>query len=125
MAEGASLFRPTFFALGLAFAFAAAPRAACAEITLNDYDKYMSEPDTQLLMQEYLGGLVEGLLAGNAWDIFKGQEPAYCLPGNLSLQTAQAISILDNYVASQHPPKTNELGLVMMNALQSVFPCTQ
>jgi hypothetical protein len=114
-----------YVALCLALALSVAPRVAHADITLNDYDKYMSEPDTQLLMQEYVGGLVEGLLAGNAWDIFKGKEPVYCLPGNLSLQTAQAISILDNYVAWQHPPKTNELGLVMMNALQSVFPCTQ
>jgi len=76
-----------------------------------------------LLLRIFIRGIGEGIGALNAWEKVSGAKPAYCPPPNIALVDAQLVSILADHIAKYPSLKDNPVSLVMISALEDVFPC--
>lgn len=94
---------------------------ANAEPTANQYLRAGRPELTQILA----GGLGIGISWASTVTEGEGGKPIYCPPENLPITARQYLEILRHHV--QRDPKSGDqpLGLAMLLALRSTFPCKQ
>ncbi len=83
------------------------------------YDQWTSK--NVLIREVYLSGMGEGM----SWLNSDAHPKVYCAPEMLGLSGQNYIDILENYVSRNSDPavRRQELGLLLLFALQEVFPC--
>jgi len=92
-------------------ALTAAPVAA-ADVRLDSYRNPKNETFRNFY-QMYLDGVRSGLMASNAWIRSRGGQPAFCMPGNVMLKSADKRAAKgDMLIAS-----------LLLWGLQDTFPC--
>ena len=94
-----------------------------AEPRVKDYDHLKDMPE----FKTYIGGVGTGFAWANANLQFRGQKPLYCQPEKISLEWANYLQILDRKMKDddylKRIPSDRFLGLVLLRALQEIFPC--
>lgn len=95
--------------------------ATAAEI-LRDYDS--GDDADKALAYTAIGRSVYAFGWMNSYLVLQRKEkPAYCEPEKLAIMPEQAISILRHKIADQPNMADKPFGLVLLFALQEVFPC--
>lgn len=104
---------------------------ATAEIKLKDYrELYLSgtDPGARQLIEDYLSGVRDGLLLGDAtWSRWHKGFARFCHPEGTDLSTAGFIKLLNRKVlegGSQGPwPDDIPLVAIVMVMMRDYFPC--
>lgn len=109
-------------ALGLAVS---CPGKAAAEITYSEWRS--QDAQDRAVTEVWLVGVESGLLWANSQLQQNGSPKLYCQPVKLSLTGDELVRILEEFGKAKDHPKADEypLGMVMLKALQRVFPCPQ
>ena len=101
--------------------------AVGAEGDVNEFFEFYDQGD--LVTQDKYGfallNLYDGLSQANVALRFRGDAHLYCPPGNLALTESQLVDILRRYRA-EHPEEAGfSLGLILLEAIIDVFPCSE
>lgn len=75
------------------------------------------------LLEIAVNNLHGGLFWANVALRRKGQAPLYCQPERLSLTSVQLINMIENEMRDDADLKDAPFGVVLLIALQKVFPC--
>jgi hypothetical protein len=71
----------------------------------------------------YINGLENGYGWANATLSNNGEVPLYCQPSRLALSQDQIVDILRRFVEANPNLREMQTGLVLLMALQEMFPC--
>jgi hypothetical protein len=71
----------------------------------------------------YVTGLGTGFMTANAELKFEHKPLLYCQPGKLSLDTNNYVEMIEKEIAERKPDDSMWLSIVLLSALQSIFPC--
>jgi hypothetical protein len=102
-------------------ALTAAPVAA-ADVRLDSYRNPQNEALREF-NEVYLDGVRSGLIAYNARLKGLGGQPAFCVPGNLVMTTAQTEDIMLKSADKRAAKGDMLIALLLLSGLQDTFPC--
>jgi hypothetical protein len=98
--------------------------AAHAETSANDTLAALKGPNADI-PTIYVNGVLNGIGQANAMIIISGGRPLYCQPDNLALTSGQAANIMQNFVLKNPRTGADPFSVVMILALEDVFPCAK
>lgn len=81
------------------------------------------DPKIRQIIERKVADIEDGLSWANVYLVSRQQPQIYCLPGQLALTGPQLVDIVRRQVAKQPEDAKYPIGLVLREALQSVFPC--
>lgn len=99
---------------------------AVAAPTVRDHLQNISKTDYQASMNIWLDGAIGAFLAGNA-DLTQTRKepPLFCLPKGQSINSADAMKLIDQEVSSRRWKDWVPLTTVLLDALQRSYPCNK
>jgi hypothetical protein len=110
---------------GTVIAAALAPGSAHAETDAADLLRRYNAGNevVRTIVLASLSGIENGFGWANAQLNNKKQAPLYCPPGKLALADEQLLDTLRRYTAEHPTMEQKPYGMVLLFALQDVFPC--
>jgi hypothetical protein len=111
--------------LGMAALIIIAATQARAEADVSTFLKTYdaARPTQQQTLREYLLWNYNGMDWANSSITLRDNRPLYCIPGKLALTGEQLVDMLRRE-AQEHPTLwTKPVGLVLLYALNTIFPC--
>jgi hypothetical protein len=94
-----------------------------AKIYLEKIDQ--SDPQESSRHRSVLAAFGIGLFWANIHLVATGGKPIYCQPENLVLTDYQEVDMVRRYIKEFPDAANAPAGLVVLKALQNVFPCKQ
>jgi hypothetical protein len=81
-------------------------------------------PDASRLIELYLKGVGDGLVSANSMMAYRHQQPLFCQPDELALQSGNFIDILEREIKRPPPWRDDSsLPFILLRGLQNTFPC--
>lgn len=93
---------------------------ALAEASAGDIITFKDQDITKM----HINGMGQGLLWANVLLKQRGNTPLYCQPAQLGMTPEQYIAILEDYVKGDAKRREAPAPLMLLIALQRVFPCS-
>ena len=106
---------------------AAATAPAHAQLTAGQFLEFHEQQRNRILLEPLLNGIGRGIFVYNTMLVMNNPSATlYCQPANLTIESAQYLSILRHYVEQDSISRGREyVEVALLNALQGVFPCAR